>query len=153
MGAHEYRFTSRWVVSASPERCWAMLEHSLASGRIPWWPAVAVDATTADLAAGDVVLLRVRSPLGYRLHVVLTVTHVEPPREIAASASGDLAGRGRLRLRDDPAGAALEWTWDVTLRRRWMRAADPVLRPVFALAHRLVMRRGERGFVASLAEV
>jgi hypothetical protein len=97
------------------------------------------------------VHLRVRSPWGYRLRVVLTVTDLVPARRLAAVSEGDLVGKGSLHLalRRLATGARLTWVWEVSATRRWMRLTAPVLRPVFAAAHTL-MRRGERGLIAHL---
>lgn len=150
-----YDFTSRWVVPASVERCWALCEQSLVSGEVPWWPSVRIVPGARAPAVGDVRHLEVRSPWGYRLRVALTVTEVRPPHLLAATSTGDLVGIGRLAIAARPGspadGAELTWIWRVELARRWMRLAAPVLRPAFVAAHRLVMRRGERGLRAALA--
>lgn len=166
MPADVFRFVSRWEVAASPERCWQMLEDALRRGRLPWWPAVRVDPLgVTSPAVGDDLALEVRSPLGYRLRVRLTLTEVAPPHVIAATSDGDLAGRGRLEIARTPAprvsaatapasgapASDLVWTWEVAVWRPWMRALSPVLRPLYVLAHREVMRRGERGFARALA--
>lgn len=150
----DYAFTSHWLVPATVEQCWDLCERSLTTGVVPWWSAVRLEPRTTPLAPGDVVRLRVRSPWGYRLRVALTITDLCPPWTLAAVSDGDLVGRGSLRLApDEPSGGArtrLTWVWEVSLVRRWMRLASPVLRPAFAAAHAIVMRRGERGLVARL---
>ena len=149
--ARAYAFVSEWEADASAAQCWALLERALRPGPVPWWPAVRVDAVPEPLAPGGNIALTVRSPVGYRLHVGLTLTAVSPPRALAATSGGDLVGRGSLDIADRPGGARLTWTWQVEVRRPWMRRASPVLRPVFEAAHRTVMRRGERGFARLLA--
>lgn len=146
-----YAFVSRWTVPASCAECWALLERGLRPGPLPWWPAVRVEAAPRPPAEGGVVDLTVHSPVGYRLRVGLTLTEVTPPHVIAATSAGDLVGRGVLALSDGSAGALLTWTWEVEVRRPWMRRASPALRPVFEAAHRTVMRRGERGFARLLS--
>lgn len=155
---HHYVFISRWIVPAPVERCWDLYEEALASGVVPWWPAVRVEPSVARPGVGDLVRLEVRSPWGYRLRVALTITEALAPVVLAATSIGDLTGRGRLELapcavgaRPAAEGAALVWRWEVELDRRWMRIASPVLRPAFVLAHGLVMRRGRRGLVTALA--
>lgn len=141
-----YAFRSRWVVPAPATRCWALLEQSLRTGEVPWWPAVRIVPLPGAPTVGQVVRGEVRSPWGYRLHLALTLTALTAPRLIAAESAGDLVGRGRLELQDHgTAASALTWTWEVTLTRPWMRIASPVLRPAFVAAHAMVMRRGERG--------
>lgn len=149
---HDYAFVSRWHVAASPDRCWAVLEESLRSGVVPWWPAVRFEQVTADagtaLTPGDPIRLVVQSPIGYRLRITLTLTEVIAGRALAATSAGDLAGRGRLDLASADSGSELTWTWQVEVRKRWMRVVGPAVRPAFEAAHRAVMRRGERGLAA-----
>ncbi|KIC57417.1 hypothetical protein [Microbacterium hominis] len=149
----EYSFTSHWLLPVSVEECWARCEAALMAGEVPWWPAVGLEPRRTALAPGDIVHLRVRSPWGYRLRVVLTVTDLVPARRLAAVSGGDLVGKGSLHLAPASApatGARLTWVWEVSATRRWMRLTAPVLRPVFAAAHTLIMRRGERGLIAHL---
>lgn len=149
----EYAFTSRWVVPAPVAHCWALLEESLRTGEVPWWPAVRVVPLPVAPTVGQVVRVEVRSPWGYRLHLALALTALTVPHLIAAESSGDLVGRGRLALEERGAAAsALTWTWEVALTRPWMRIASPLLRPAFVAAHALVMRRGERGLREVIAE-
>ena len=151
---HDYAFVSRWHVVASPDRCWAVLEESLRTGVVHWWPAVRFEQVTADagtaLAPGDTIRLVVRSPIGYRLRITLALTEVIAGRAIAATSAGDLAGRGRLDLVSAGTGSELTWSWQVEVRKRWMRAVGPVVRPAFEAAHRAVMSRGERGLAVHL---
>lgn len=147
-----YSFVSRWEAPASPERCWDELVRTLQAGGGSWWRALSVSEPPAALAEGETLGLAVRSPLGYRLRVGLTLTDVREGALIAAASDGDLRGRGRVEL--VPMGARrteILWGWDVTTERTWMNAAAVILRPAFARAHHAVMRAGERGMRAALA--
>ncbi|WP_019179242.1 hypothetical protein [Microbacterium yannicii] len=174
----EYSFVSRWRVPASADRTWEELERRLrpssqAGGeQAPWWPGLAVDMAPRRLAAGERLVLTVRSPLGYRLRLLLELTLVEPGRRLAARSDGDLRGGGAVTIEaagveagpmrpeapgDAPAapgggvGTVVEFQWDVETRRAWMNATAPVLRAVFERAHAHVMRRGEAGLRAAVA--
>lgn len=150
MGA-AYTFTSRWTVPAPPDRCWSAMIRMLRPGAPSWWPGVRVFAAPDALETGAVVVLGVRSPLGYRLRVRLVVDDVEEGRTVAASSTGDLRGTGRIAFTSVGEGAAsVVVDWDVETERPWMNATAPVLRPLFALAHGFVMRAGERGLRAAV---
>ncbi|MFV0374866.1 SRPBCC family protein [Microbacterium sp.] len=139
-----YAFVSRWRIDAPPAQCWRVLSDALADGRAPWWPAVSFDP--APLAVGQRRALTVRSPLGYRLRVVVDVVEVAPVRRVEITASGDLRGQGLLEVSSPaPGTTVLSWTWRVAVQRRWMRWLSPLLRPVFRLAHHRVMVVGKRG--------
>jgi hypothetical protein len=145
-----FRFVSTWTTTLPPEKCWPLLERSLRDGRIVWWPQVELrtggEAAHRGIATGDPLRMRVRSPLGYRLDVLLRLTEVVPPHRLSAASTGDLEGEGSLDIRSTAGGAELVWTWTVAPRRPWMRATGRALRPVFSAAHTAVMHRGERGF-------
>lgn len=149
MGAR-YAFVSRWAVPAAPERCWAELERMLRPAAVPWWPAVRIDEAPPALVTGARIGLVVRSPLGYRLRMRLTVTSVAPGRGVAVASSGDLAGTGGLDVAAAADGSVLTWTWRVETEKPWMNAAAWVLRRPFEAAHARVMRRGEAGLRAAL---
>jgi len=145
-----YSFRTIWRVDASPEHVWAEIERVMAGESAGWWPAFRVERP-APLERGAALGVVVRAPFGYRLRIVLTLTDVEPRRSIAARSAGDLEGGGGIEITPEGGGSAMRFVWDVAVRKRWMRVASPILRPVFALAHGLVMRAGERGLRRAVA--
>jgi len=140
-----YSFRSRWTLAADRQRCWHELSRLLLAADTAWWPGVRIEAAPVALAAGERLRMTVRSPLGYRLRIALTIDDVVPGSALAASSRGDLQGSGRMELHDDGAGTAVAFSWDVITRVRWMNATAPFLRPAFVAAHSAVMSRGERG--------
>jgi hypothetical protein len=147
----DYSFRTRWIVPAAPERCWAELERTVTGASGSWWPGLRIVRPAAALRPGAALRIAVRSPLGYGLRCDLRVTDLVPGRSLTADSTGDLSGRGRIRVDPDAAGSRIRFEWDVSPRRAWMRALSPVLRPVFSAAHGLVMRAGERGLRRALA--
>lgn len=146
MRTRGYVLTSRWRIPATPEECWAATERMLRPGGRSWWPGVRVPAAPARLAAGEELALVVRSPIGYRLRIRVTLTEALPARRLAARSTGDLAGTGSVDLvAVDAARTILRIRWEVATRRAWMNATAFLLRPAFVLAHAVVMRAGERG--------
>lgn len=162
----EYSFVSRWNVPATADRTWRELERVVTSptastaapattpgdARPTWWRGVRIGEAPAALEPGAIVRLAVRSPIGYRLRISLTITEVGPGPALAATSAGDLRGRGRLRVEPDgDAASVVVFHWDVATDRRWMNAAARALRPAFERAHAHVMRAGERGLREELA--
>lgn len=144
-----YAFRTTWRVDAPPDRVWAAVEDA-AAGRSRWWQAFRIEDPAA-LESGARIEAVVRAPVGYRLRIGLTIADVVPGRLITARSSGDLLGDGRLEIAPRGSGSVLRFHWDVAIRKPWMRAASPILRPVFRAAHALVMRAGERGLRRALA--
>jgi hypothetical protein len=154
MGA-EYSFLSRWSVEVSAARCWEEIERMLRpdAAAATWWPAVELVTPPSRVARGEYLVLAVRSPLGYRLRVRLELVDVEPGRAIAAASTGDLRGSGRVEVAPaGPESATVTFRWEVATERRWMNATAWALRPAFERAHAHVMRAGERGLRAELAQ-
>jgi hypothetical protein len=91
------------------------------------------------------------SPVGYRLRFRLHDIVQTPTERVTLQSSGDLAGRASMELGAvDDAHSTIDVSWHVDVTRRWMRAAGPLMRPVFVLAHDAVMSAGERGLNAWL---
>ncbi|WP_214467121.1 hypothetical protein [Microbacterium flavescens] len=161
----EYSFVSRWSVPAAADRTWREVERVVTSptavtaattrsgdSGLTWWRGVHVEEAPATLEPGAIVRLAVRSPIGYRLRISLTIVEVAPGRALSATSAGDLRGRGRLRVeRDGDAASVVVFHWDVATERRWMNVGARALRPAFERAHAHVMRAGERGLREELA--
>lgn len=146
----DYRFVSQWAIPATTAQCWEAVERDLTGRGTPWWPAVTVEQPPAVLAPGESFVLAVRSPLGYRLRVRLTITLVEKGARIAVESAGDLRGTGEVVVAAAPAGTDVTIAWAVSPTVRWMRATAFALRPAFVWAHTRVMAAGERGMRRAL---
>jgi hypothetical protein len=64
---------------------------------------------------------------------------------MAGRATGELTGTGRWRLFEQDGLTAILYEWNVATSKRWMTLLAPVLRPVFAWNHDVVMRWGGEG--------
>lgn len=137
-----YDFTSEWLIRAPSGAC-ADAVDALLDGE-SWWPGVRLHSD-APLAPGAVIQMTVMSPLGYRLRVSARVDRYRRGEYLSTTAVGDLAGAGEVRLHEEQRRTRITIRWTVAPARRWMRLASPVARPLFRLAHAVVMRRGEAG--------
>ncbi|GAA1729868.1 SRPBCC family protein [Aeromicrobium alkaliterrae] len=148
MTPEPYVLVSTWTVAAPPDRVWAVFDAFVDDADpFAWWPDLVVDRRD-----GDVLHVATRSGLGYRLRFRLHSLRTRPATSIGFDASGDLNGTGDVELApDEQGGTHVRITWTVAPARRWMRWTTPVLRPLYAAAHRRVMRRGERALSAWLA--
>lgn len=146
-----FSLVSRWRVPGTAEAAF----DALTDGSIMrWWSAVYLAA--AQVAPGDAdgrgrtVDLLTRGRLPYRLRWRATVTDLERPRRIAVAATGDLVGHGEWTIAADGGFVSLVYVWNVEAARGWMRAAMPVMKPVFAWNHGWAMRQGEAGLARHL---
>lgn len=146
----EYSFRTRWRIEAPADRCWREIVAVATGGSGAWWRRLRVTEPTSRLEPGARIAAVVRAPFGYALRFALRITAVEAGHAVDADSRGDLHGRGRVEVHERGAGSEIRFAWDVTVRRRWMAVASPLLRPVFAAGHAVVMRAGERGLRRAL---
>jgi uncharacterized protein YndB with AHSA1/START domain len=146
-----YRFLTTWLVEAPRERVFQAIWDS---ERWPtWWPGV---ESVVELEPGDddgvgsLGRYVWKSRLPYRLTCDTRVTRVERPRYMEGEATGELAGTGRWRLFEQEGVTAVLYDWDVRTTSRWMNLLAPLVRPVFAWNHDVVMRWGGEGLARHL---
>jgi hypothetical protein len=147
----EYHFVSTWQIQAPIERVWEEIYHA---ERWPsWWKyVVGVDELEPGAVGGvgkrQHLLFRTRLP--YTLGFDVRVTRVQPPSELEAEATGELAGTGRWTLTSADGGTLVRYTWDVRTTRWWMNLLAPVARPVFNWNHDQLMREGGQSLARRL---
>jgi hypothetical protein len=142
---------SRWTLGTPPEAVWRLL--STPEDWPQWWHYVrAVTLLGAGTHHGLGAQRRFLwgSPLGYGLGLDITTTRVVRPYQLEGRAGGDLEGTGIWRLAACEHGTQVNYRWEVDLRKRWMRLAEPLLAPLFAWNHHCVMRAGARGMAQHL---
>ena len=147
----EYHFVSIWPINAPIERVWEEIHHA---ERWPsWWKYVAgVDELEPGAADGTGKRMRLlfRTRLPYTLGFDVRVTRVQPPSELEAEATGELAGTGRWTLTPVAGGTLVRYNWDIRTTRRWMNLLAPVARPVFRWNHDELMRAGGQSLARRL---
>ena len=152
MASSQFHLITDWTLAAPVEPVWQAL---MAPEQWPlWWRAVArVETLTAGGADGVGARRRItwRTALPYTLTFVMRVTRVEPMTLIEGRAEGELDGLGRWTLCPDGGRTHVRYDWIVEVTRPWMRIAAPLLRPVFAWNHGVVMRWGCEGLTRKLA--
>jgi hypothetical protein len=81
----------------------------------------------------------------------MRVTHVQHLQMLEGRASGELDGTGRWTFSHDGRASHVRYHWSVDVTKPWMRALAPLLRPVFAWNHGVVMKWGCEGLRNRLA--
>jgi uncharacterized protein YndB with AHSA1/START domain len=141
-----------WAFDAPIERVWTLIERT--EEWPSWWRAV---SAVEGLREGDVRgvgavrRLTWRTALPYSIKFDVEVTQVEPLAFIEGRASGELDGIGQWRFRADGERTMVRYDWTVDVRKPWMQALAPLLRPAFAWNHGKVMAWGEDGARQRLA--
>jgi uncharacterized protein YndB with AHSA1/START domain len=146
-----YSFVTTWRLHAPIEEVWEAL--NCPDRYHEWWPSiVAYQKLNPEVTGvGAKAERSVRGRLPYTLRYQTTTTRVDPPRELAYEASGDLVGQGRFVLSEQGEWTEVVFYWDVQTSGFWMNLLAPVLRWLFAWNHNQVMAQGERGLTNWLA--
>jgi uncharacterized protein YndB with AHSA1/START domain len=148
----EYRFLTTWVVEAPRERVFEAIHDSEKWPQ--WWKGVegAVELEPGDGdGVGSLSRYTWKSKLPYRLVFDRRVTNVERPRLLEGEAVGELQGRGRWRLFEEGGVTVVLYEWNVATTEPWMNLLAPLLRPIFAWNHDVVMRQGGEGLARLLS--
>jgi uncharacterized protein YndB with AHSA1/START domain len=152
MSASQFHLVTNWTLAAPVEPVWKAL---MAPDDWPaWWRAVERVEKLADgdeNGVGAVRRITWRTALPYKLAFAMRVTRVAPMTLIEGRAEGELAGLGRWTLTPAGAHTQVRYDWMVEVTKPWMRLAAPLLRPVFAWNHGVVMRWGYEGLTRKLA--
>jgi len=143
-----YRFRSTWwFPAASPGRVFGAIVDLAAYPR--WWTDVR-SVRQLDADAAQVVC---RSRLPYRIVVVMRREEEDlRSGRVRVRLSGDLDGMLAGVLERTGGGTRLEIVQEVSARKPLLRKLDAVARPFFRANHAWMMRRGQSGLAAYLAE-
>lgn len=151
-----FKFRTVWRISAPLPLVWSHIEHALLYPQ--WWPGIEhvtllPESSRALMHSMD-ASYAVRSPL-YTLHYQIVVIELEKDRYILARASGDLEGHGRWTFaeKDGYTEAALDW--EVRLTPPFLQAVShlPGVKSIMRYFHTRLMKDGEKGLQARLAEL
>jgi hypothetical protein len=145
---YPYEIVSHWHAPGRIEDAYAVLTDGASLPR--WWPQAY--ASVRQVAPGDaegvgrIADIVTRGALPYDLKWRLEITEAKRPTMIRLKASGQLLGLGEWQLRQAGETVELAYTWRVRVDKPWMQRLEFLLKPLFALNHNWVMRKGEEGF-------
>lgn len=153
MAGADDHFVSRWRVAGTCGEVADVLSDALA---LPlWWPAVYLSAEESEPPGanglGRRVRLHTKGWLPYTLTWELEVVESNYPYGFAIVARGDLNGRGVWTIAQAGPSVDILFDWRVRIGKPLLRAAAPVLGPVFAANHRWAMAQGEACLALELA--
>jgi uncharacterized protein YndB with AHSA1/START domain len=144
MTAQSFDLVTHWHLPAPIERVWVALVQTEEWPN--WWRAVKkVDllAPGGPDGVGAVREFTWGTALPYTITFKMTATRVEPMTLLEGEARGELDGVGRWTLAEETGGTHVRYDWRVDVTKPWQRAFAPLLRPVFAWNHGVVMGWGE----------
>ena len=146
MAAQDFHLITEWRLDTPVERVWEVLTHP--EDWPTWWKAVQKVELLQDGDRDGVGSLRRmtwRTALPYSLAFDMRTTRIEPMSLIEGEASGELDGTGRWTIRAEGEATYVRYDWIVRVTKPWMKLFAPILRPVFAWNHEVVMGWGLEG--------
>lgn len=144
MSVTQFELVSHWRIAAPLERVWIEILDTDAWPE--WWRAVRkVERLREGGSDGVGALRRITwaTALPYTITFDVEASRIDPMHLIEGRASGELNGVGLWTLTPDGDFTAVRYDWRVDLGKAWMRAFAPMLRPVFAWNHNVLMGWGE----------
>jgi hypothetical protein len=152
MVACSFNLITQWQLQARVERVWALL--TAVEDWPSWWRAVQrVELLEKgdERGVGALRLMTWKTALPYSLTFSMRTTRIAQMHCIEGSASGELEGRGIWTLHTDAGGTQARYDWTADVTRPWMRLTAPLLQPLFAWNHGVVMGWGEQDIRRRLA--
>lgn len=153
MTATRFDLVSEWHFATPIERIWGEL--STPDQWPLWWRAVKAVELISDgdrYGVGAVRKFTWGTALPYQLSFEMTATRVEPMTLLEGRARGELDGTGRWTLRREGEGTHVRYDWQIDVTNPWQVALAPMLRPVFAWNHNVVMGWGYADLKTRLAK-
>jgi hypothetical protein len=143
VAATRFDLVSDWHFDTPIERIWPELIRP--DDWPQWWRAVKQVQLVRDgdrNGVGAVRRFTWGTALPYTLSFEMTATRIVPMRLIEGEARGELDGTGRWTLTREGEGTHVRYQWVVEVTKPWQVTLAPLLRPVYAWNHNIVMGWG-----------
>lgn len=140
--AARYHFLSDFRMTSSRDAVWTTL---MAVEEWPaWWRWLkridVVRAATSENGVGAVYRNHVGSPTGYAFEFLGEIADADRLRRIDLILTGEIVGRIRYLLSDDPSGGTrVQYAQLVETPKWWMNLLAPIARPGFTWNHDKLM--------------
>lgn len=144
---NHYSFHNSWLVDAPLKQTWNALI------RYEKWP-VWCDALKKiealnrfdQIRKGNRIRSAWKGTLSYDICFDAIIRQVTPYSFVSFDVAGDLDGKGFCHF--SPAGDAttIDFTWNVSPTKLWMKMSSPLARPVFIENHNQIIEQSISGF-------
>jgi hypothetical protein len=138
-----FRFDRTWRFDVPVDRLWTAAADT---GSFPAMFRWLRDYDAGPLETGMVATFRVRPPLPYTLHFVVTVTDVVTNERVEARVGGDVRGPAQLVVSPTADGSQARLAWNLEVVRPMLRRITPVARHPMIWGHDAVVAMGLRRF-------
>jgi hypothetical protein len=138
-----FRFDRTWRFDLPVDELWSVLADTRAYPSIFSWLQ---DYEAGPLEAGTVATFRVRPPLPYSLHLVVTIDDVVKNERVITRVGGDVRGPAELTLSPPDTGSQARLSWHLELVRPSLARIEPIARRPMIWGHDAVVALGIRQF-------
>lgn len=148
----DYSFITLWKFDAPLEKVYEVVHN--ADNYHLWWKGqgpVQSIARGDNFGKGAIKRFTTRSVLPYSLVYDGLVLDVVPFKKIEGTTTGDLQGHGVWTFEQVNGASAVKYYWNVKTTGFWMNLLAPILKPVFAWNHDVVMKWGGEGLARYLS--
>ena len=132
-----YHFITHWKIRGPIGVVYGILKDG--PRYADWWRPAYV---RSEAAGPNKVRSLVRAKLPYTLEFITEGVKEDPPHSFTLRSTGELAGTGVWSLCQEGTWTSVEFVWDVSTEKKWIRRLTPLLRPFFSWNHNWVMKQG-----------
>ena len=150
---NQYCFDRSWKIDAPLELIWNELMH------YEKWPSwcqglkkIEPVAPFCRLEKGNNIRSTWKGVLPYRIAVDTVITDFTPYSFLAFTVGGDLYGDGLCRFLPGHDNTTLNFVWNVSPTKFWMKMSSPFARPVFIENHNHLLEHAVTGFTQMLTQ-
>ncbi|MBB6729836.1 SRPBCC family protein [Cohnella zeiphila] len=143
MKTNEYYMPTEWRIKGKVREVYDICSNFPDYQR--WWPDVYLNIRTAGFDAetgNEVYALLTRGKLPYKLKWNSCKTSETPPHMLSLKASGDLAGRGTWRFKQDGDHVNVRFDWYVNAEKPMLKYLSWIMKPIFRSNHYWAMNIG-----------
>lgn len=152
--ANEFHFNTYWLLEASPEEVYRILEKPSQLTR--WWPSVYLDVEVVERGEMNGIAKEVnvytKGFLPYTIRWSFKSVEKEFPQRLVLEAYGDLEGRGVWSIKQESGSKYCEvhYDWRIKADKALFRNFSFILKPIFEYNHEWAMYRGEKSIKLEL---
>lgn len=144
---NQYCFNRSWTLDAPMELVWNELMH------YEKWPAWCHGLERIEamkpffrLGKGNHIRSTWKGLLPYRIDVDAVITDFRPYSFLTFTVGGDLYGDGICQLLTGHDTTTLNFIWNVSPTKLWMKMSSSFARPVFIENHNHIIKHAVKGF-------
>lgn len=149
---NQYHFDNSWKINAPLELIW---NEVINYKKWPVWCDALKKIEQLDpfdhLEIGNNIRSIWKGALPYSLCFDARVKDFSPYSFLSFRVSGDLYGEGICRFLSSPGNTTLNFIWNVSPTKLWMKMSAPLVRPVFIENHNQIVEHAISGFTQMIA--